>query len=526
MLRRVPDTRARRLAAIAVAVVGSMLAVAVLVAAFRPAAERFTVTGLPAGVVGAASAPELALRVDVAGHDPDAVRLELDGAPVNGVVEGDDVVYRPGVLPDGAHRFTAEIPASGPLAFLRSGPRAGESFTVDSTPPTVQLDRTAPARSYREPVTLRGKAIGAQRVSVGSVSAATGEDGAFEITLPRAPSGAELVAIDAAGNTTRTPLSAAAELPRIRAVHVTAHAWSHEGLREGVLDLARAGRIDTVQLDIKDEDGVVGYDSQVPLARESGAATAIYDARAALGKLHEMGLRVIGRIVAFRDPTLAGWAWHAGRTDWVVQNPGGRPYSSKYGAIAFTNFAHPEVRKYNIDLATEAAALGFDEIMYDYIRRPDGSLSSMAFPGATVDPSVSIAEFLRQSRDPVHDAGAFQSAAVFGIAATRPDQIAQDIPMMAAHLDYVAPMVYPSHWNPGEYGVANPNGQPYDIVLRSLQDFRRITEGTGAKVVPWLQDFSLGVTYGPAEVAAQIDAAAAAGIDSFVLWSPVVRYHL
>ncbi len=526
LLERRPETRVRRLAAIAVAVVGSILAVAALVTAFRPEAERFTVTGLPTGVVGAAAASELALRVDVSGHDPNAIRLELDGAQVQGVVEGDDVVYRPGVLPDGTHEFSAEIPAGGPLGFLRSEPGATESFTVDSTPPTVQLDPTQPVRSYREPVTLRGKAIGAQLVSVGAVSAPAAADGAFEITLPRAPAGVELVAADAAGNTTRTPVPAIVELPRIRAVHVTAHAWSHEWLREGVLDLARAGHIDTVQLDIKDEDGVIGYDSQVPLARESGAATSIYDARAALARLHEMGLRVIGRIVAFRDPTLAEWAWHAGRTDWVVQSPGGRPYSSKYGPIAFTNFAHPEVRKYNIDLASEAAALGFDEIMYDYIRRPDGSLSSMVFPGATVDPIVSIAEFLRESRDPVHDAGAFQSAAVFGIAASRPDQIAQDIPMMAAHLDYVAPMVYPSHWNSGEYGVAHPNGQPYDIVLRSLEDFRRITQGTGAKVVPWLQDFSLGVTYGHAEVRAQIDATAAAGIDSFVLWSPVVRYHL
>ncbi|TQM26288.1 hypothetical protein FB390_6474 [Nocardia bhagyanarayanae] len=526
LLKRVPESRARRLAAIAVAVVGSILAVAVLVTAFRPEGERLAVTGLPAGVVGAAAAPELALRVDAAGHDPNAVRLELDGSPVAGVVEGDDVVYRPGVLPDGTYEFTAEIPSDGPLGFLRSDPRATVPVTVDTTPPTVQLDPLPPVRSYREPVTLRGKAIGARLVSVGSVSVQVAEDGGFEITLPRAPKGVELVAVDAAGNASRTPLTTTVELPKIRAVHVTAHAWSHEGLREGVLDLARSGRIDTVQLDIKDEDGVVGYDSQMPLARESGAATAIYDARAALTQLHDMGLRVIGRIVAFRDPTLAEWAWHAGRTDWVVQNPGGQPYSSHYGAIAFTNFAHPEVRKYNIDLAVEAAALGFDEIMYDYIRRPDGSLSSMAFPGATVDPIVSIAEFLRESQNPVHDAGAFLSAAVFGIAVTRPDQIAQDIPMMAAHLDYVAPMVYPSHWNSGEYGVANPNAQPYDIVLRSLQDFRRVTEGTGAKVVPWLQDFSLGVTYGHAEVQAQIDATAAAGIDSFVLWSPVVRYHL
>ena len=78
--------------------------------------------------------------------------------------------------------------------------------------------------------------------------------------------------------------------------------------------------------------------------------------------------------------------------------------------------------------------------------------------------------------------------------------------MMAEHLDYVSAMVYPSHWGRGEYGVANPNAQPYDIVLRSLEDFQKDVRGTGARVVPWLQDFSLGVDYGPAQVGAEIQA--------------------
>ena len=72
-------------------------------------------------------------------------------------------------------------------------------------------------------------------------------------------------------------------------------------------------------------------------------------------------------------------------------------------------------------------------------------------------------------------------------------------------------MVYPSHWGPGEYNVADPNLQPADIVRASVSDFARVVAGSGAAVVPWLQDFSAGgVQYGPAEVRAQIDAALAA----------------
>ncbi|WP_309231321.1 putative glycoside hydrolase [Nocardia sp. SYP-A9097] len=409
------------------------------------------------------------------------------------------------------------------IGFLRIDPGARTAAAV--IPLALEVTQPAPVTSLHAPITVRGRAIGAKHLTVAGQAVTPAADGSFEVTLARLTAGVAVVATDADGKTVTQPITVRAEVPRIRAVHVTAYAWAYEPMREDVLNMAREGRIDTVQLDIKDEDGVVGYDSQVPLARESGASARIYNAGEALKTLHDMGIRVVGRIVAFRDSTMAEWAWHAGHPDWVIQNPGGGPYASNYGSIAFTNFASPEIRRYNIDLATEAAGLGFDEIMYDYIRRPDGSLSSMVFPGLVDAPTVSIAEFLRESRDPVRAAGAFQSAAVFGIAATRPDEIAQDIPLMARQLDYVAPMLYPSHWNPGEYDVASPNSQPYDIVFRSLQDFQRQVEGTEAKVIPWLQDFSLGVNYGDAQVRAQVDAAAAVGIASFFLWNAAVHYH-
>ncbi|MFD3743090.1 putative glycoside hydrolase [Nocardia sp. NPDC058633] len=402
--------------------------------------------------------------------------------------------------------------------------RSGEQPLADTVPPTLLMTQTDPVSSYRAPVVVRGTAVDAVRVSIGPDSVEPAADGTFELSVRWAPA-FEVVAVDAAGNQAAGTVITAPTLPRMRAVHVTAHAWSHQGLREAVLDLAREGRIDTVQLDIKDEDGVVGYDSQVPLARESGATEAIYDAPAALRQLHDMGLQVVGRIVAFRDPTLADWAWHNGRPDWVVQNPSGQPYSSHYGPIAFTNFANTDVRRYNIALAVEAAELGFDGIMYDYVRRPDGSLTSMNFAGLTSTPAIAVADFLGESRYPVHLAGAHLSAAVYGIASTRPDEIAQDIPLISRNVDFVAPMIYPSHWGPGEYGVAHPNAQPYDIVFRSLQDFKAATAGTGAKLAPWLQDFSLGVSYGDAELRAQIDATRDAGIDSFFLWNAATRYH-
>ena len=95
---------------------------------------------------------------------------------------------------------------------------------------------------------------------------------------------------------------------------------------------------------------------------------------------------------------------------------------------------------------------------------------------------------------------------------------------MATTVDYVAPMVYPSHWGPGEYGVGDPNSSPYDITFRSLEDFQSLVSGTDASVMAWLQDFSLGVDYGPAEVRAQIDAARDAGVVDFLLWDAAATY--
>lgn len=522
---RVRAADRKRLAALVFGVVVVVLLVSAGLGAGRSPAPELPLSGLPDGPVGAAALPDLTLRVDATGHDPHAVRLTMDGAPVEGRIDGTSVLYRPEDLADGEHTFTAEIPPGGITGWLRDGPGATATFTVDTAAPELEVAQPDTVSSYRDPVTVRGRAPDAQRVAIGAHSVTPGPDGSFVSELPHSPTGAEVVAVDAAGNATTRALTTGIDLPRMRAVHVTAHAWSYAPMRDAVLDLARQGRIDTVQLDIKDEDGIVGYASKVPLARTTGAATPIYDARAALRQLHDMGVQVVGRIVAFRDPTLAEWAWQHGRPDWVVQNPARQPYSSHYGAIAFTNFAHPDVRGYNIALAVEAAELGFDGIMYDYVRRPDGSLSSMRFPGLKGPATEAVAGFLAQSRAPVQAAGAHQSAAVYGIAATRPDQIAQDIRLIAEHVDYVAPMIYPSHWGPGEYGVANPNAQPFDIVAASLRDFQTVTKGTGATVIPWLQDFSLGVDYGDAQVRAQIDATYRAGIDSFFLWSPSVEYH-
>ena len=183
------------------------------------------------------------------------------------------------------------------------------------------------------------------------------------------------------------------------------------------------------------------------------------------------------------------------------------------------------MRQYNLDIAIEAAEAGIDDILWDYMRRPEGRLDQIMIPGlGDGDPAPVIVRFLADAQVALREYNVLQGVSVFGIAATRGGDIAQDVVGMAPHVDYVSPMLYPSHWGPGEYGVADPESQPYDIVRASLLDFQRVLEGTNTTLVPWLQDFSLRVAYGPAEVQAQIKAAADLGITDWLLWDPWVTY--
>ena len=479
-------------------------------------------TGLRAGAVyDAKGLSTLVIRVDVHGAAADHVHAEVDGHAVPAAAGGHVLTVRPGRLSDGTHTLKVAAPAHG----LTRGTSLERTFSVDTTPPALTVDAPKSAPSLRSPVTVTGHVTGAVRVTAGTETVAVRSE-RFSLTLPTPPAGLKVVAADAAGNETTDTVSVPVRHPLMRGVHLTGYGWNYKPLRNPVLRLVREHKINTIELDIKEEDGYVNFDTGVQLAHRIHAIRKLYDPKQVVRRLHAMHVRVVGRIVCFRDPKLAAWAWRHGHHSWDVQSPGGGPYkSANYGGAAFTNWASPAVRAYNIALAVEAAKNGFDDVMFDYVRRPDGPLRGMRFPGATVKAPQGVTDFVKEASAPVRANGAYLGLAVFGVSATRPREVGQNIGDMARWADYVAPMVYPSHWGPGEYGVANPNAQPFAIVHRSLKDFQKKVAGTTAEVFPWLQDFSLGVTYNVPQVVAQIRAAAADGIQSFLLWDAGCVYH-
>ncbi|MFL6015036.1 MAG: putative glycoside hydrolase [Gaiellaceae bacterium] len=510
-----------------VVLAGGALAIAFAAVAMRAAEAALrpslSVDGLSSGAaIGRARLATLAFASNGKGSALEKQHWTLDGRDVTSQVRsrGTRLVFRPRRLDDGEHAL--EITQDG---ILGTSAHDRVSFTVDLTPPELRVQQPLRMNRWR-PLQIDARTEPRARVTINGRPARV--DGAGRVTAslaPPIPAKVTAVVADEAGNraTERLPVSIVPRRPSapVRAVHVTAYGWADDSLRHGVLRLIAEHRINAIEIDLKDEGGLAGFDPPVALARRVGAAQPIYDLRRLVAQMHARGIRVIGRLVCFRDPLLAKAAWRHGRRDEVVQAPNGGPYSG-YGG--FTNFANPVVRKYNIDIAVAAARAGVDDVLYDYVRRPDGPLGSMVFPGLHAKPSRAIVEFLRETRLALRPFGTYFGVSVFGVAATRPDEVAQDIPQMAREADYVAPMVYPSHWSPGEYNVPNPNGQPYAIVARSLRDFKRHTRNTGARIVPWLQDFTLGVAYGPAEVRAQIDAAQRDGIHEFLLWDPLVTY--
>jgi hypothetical protein len=446
-------------------------------------------------------------------------RLFLDGAEVPEkavkIIEK-SVLWTPGALPEGRHEVLLSVPRPG-----LSDSRFKRQFVVDDTPPAISVPPILEPKGVCEALTVKGRVEPSSSLSLGG-QPLKHSNGTFSLKYDRPPARPQhLTATDPAGNVTSVEVIAPVEYPGGQGVHVTAAAWGYEPLRKGILALVDNGLVSAVQLDLKDEAGIIGYDSQHPLANQIGAVRPEYKLRETVAELKRKGVRVIGRLVAFRDAPLAKWAWDNGRRDWVVQTAGGKMHDA-YGG--FTNFAQAEVQRYNLELALEAADAGVDDILWDYVRRPEGDPATMVIPGLPDTTSNAIVGFLATTHAALRERCVFQGASVFGIAADRPDAVGQDIPRIARHVDYVAPMLYPSHWVPGEYNVKNPNKQPFDIVKAALADFQAKMAGTGARLVPWLQDFTLGHPYGPAEVRAQIDAAASLGVNDWLLWNASATY--
>lgn len=314
----------------------------------------------------------------------------------------------------------------------------------------------------------------------------------------------------------------------VRGIYITAAVASVPRLVDRFLDLIDRTELNTIVIDIKsdlrDDLGMVYYDSQVPLARELGLSTPRIDVASILAKAKERGIYTIARVQLFSHDNALSDA----RPEWSIRlRSTGEVYADYPGPgirYAYLDPTNQHVWDYNIALAVEAAQMGFDEINFDYIRFPDWfgpytEFSEKLLFSEPIDPVTDpgrmyevLLEFMQRAHYAVNAAGAFMSVDVFGRVVNGPSlTIAQDMARMGEFADYVCPMPYPSLWWGGLENIAIPVKFPYETIQIAVRNGGRQMMASYGKQRPWLQDHTdpwapVVVEYGPAEVRAQIDA--------------------
>ena len=327
---------------------------------------------------------------------------------------------------------------------------------------------------------------------------------------------------------------------KTRAVYLTGNSAGKKEVIDKIIELSKTTELNAVVIDVK-EAGVVNYISNVPEVVKNGLYKNYYNPEELVKKLHDNNIYVIGRIVCFLDNGLG-----TKRPDLAIKKKNGEPWSEGKWGI-WVNPYYDEVKRYNLDIAKEAAEKGFDEIQFDYVRFPSGTGKQVDFGSDVPSKADAICEFLDMaSKEIKEEMGVMVSADVFGIICidqnTR-NTIGQDLERVGQNIDYICPMVYPSHYaNDSNHYTGNGVGQkingilftapdlePYKVIYNTLiiaKDRISKVEGYKAKVRPYLQSFTAKylpkgyyMEYGVDEVRQQIKAVYDAGYEEWILWN-------
>ncbi len=313
---------------------------------------------------------------------------------------------------------------------------------------------------------------------------------------------------------------------RPKALYLSMYGISHGALRSSALNLIDGTELNALVIDVKGDRALVAYPSKVALAAQVGAQKIITmrDLPGLLKDLHGRGIYTIARIVVFKDNLLA-----TGRPDLAIRRQNGSIYTDRE-RLAWTNpFSH-EVWNYNIAIATEVAAAGFDEIQFDYVRLPDTRGLVYEVPWTEANRAAAINGFLKAAHDALVPYNVFLAADVFGYICWNSDDtgIGQKIEHVSEVVDYISPMLYPSGFQFGIPGYKNPVEHPSEIVRKSLERARDRTRLAPVHFRPWLQafrDYAFGGRpFTNGEVRTQIDAAEAFGSDGWMIWNPRNNY--
>lgn len=317
---------------------------------------------------------------------------------------------------------------------------------------------------------------------------------------------------------------------KAKGIYLTGYTAGGSRLYE-LLDLVNRTELNAMVIDVKNDDGLVTYKTRNEMALSVGAnrIVQIKDIEKRMSDLKKNGVYTIARIVAFKDTRAAG-----SRPDLAIKTKSGTVWRDNKGN-AWLNPYNRESWEYILDIAKEAVEYGFDEIQFDYVRFPtDGNRKLIDYGEAKEKESMAeaIAAFMKYATEMLNGKGVFVSADVFGQVTTNSDDmgLGQQLEDLTVSTDILCPMVYPSHYYPGVYGVSYPDFEPYKIVYTSISTAVKRMEAVehkGRKAVlrPWLQDFTASYlkdgyqVYGRKQVREQIQATYDSGVEEWLLWN-------
>jgi len=309
---------------------------------------------------------------------------------------------------------------------------------------------------------------------------------------------------------------------RVKGIYLSsATAGSPERL-EALLDLADRTELNAMVIDIKDDDSEPSFVWQSSIGVGTEGAVTIPKIAKMLRTVHARGVYAIARVSVFQDNYLA-----ERRPDLALKRSDGRLWRDRKG-IGWLDPAARDVWTYNLELARAAHSMGFDEIQFDYIRFPsDGSLRTIVYPfwkKEEVKTSV-IGGFFAYLDSELRQKGIPISVDLFGLTMRRGDDdlgIGQRLAEALPYVDFISPMVYPSHYSSGYIGLEDPAANPREVIRAAMaagNSIRNELPDPKAAFRPWLQDFDLGAEYTPEMVRAQIEEAEAGGAEGWLLWN-------
>lgn len=327
----------------------------------------------------------------------------------------------------------------------------------------------------------------------------------------------------------------------VKGIFLTGGSATGESMNQ-LTDLLNTTELNSMVIDVKDDDGTMVMDLDSDHEYVQQFTRDYVDAETLMHHLEENDIYPIARIVVFKDSRLANE-----RPDLSFTDENGEVWSNNVGA-SFLNPYEREVWEYNVEVAKQAAALGFQDIQFDYVRFPEGFGSmdeqltySRGDYGESSSDNVqqrvdAVTDFIAYARKELEPYGVDLSVDIFGYAALVQEEpnIGQSFTRISENVDVISSMIYPSHWGPGNLGIARPDLEPYNLVYNYMDVENELLAELGEdrpRSRPWIQDFTasyLGagnyMQYGDHEVSEQIRALHEQGVEEFLLWNAASNY--